>query len=157
MIKELANVVSIGDNKIKVASQIKSTCSGCAQVKTCGSGQVAKALPQATLSLTLPYNTARNKVKIGDCVVIAIPETHVLSSAAQVYLLPLFGLIIFSALGQFLFKQEVLPHELFALGLGITGGYLGYRIAKHQQKQNAFSDNLQPKIIEVIPSVTAVK
>ncbi|MEI6893637.1 MAG: SoxR reducing system RseC family protein [Colwellia sp.] len=151
MIKELANVVAIDAATITVTSQIKSTCSGCAQVDTCGSGQIAKALPQAKLTLTLPYDfNTLGKVKHGDCVVLALPEKYMLSSAAQVYLLPLLGLLTFSAVGQFLLKQHILPHELFALGFGLTGGYLGYRFAKYQQQQGKQSEKLQPKIIEVI-------
>jgi len=154
MIKELANVVTVEAGQVTVSSQIKSSCSGCAQIDTCGSGQVAKALPQAKLSLTLPYdvNTLGRELKQGDCVVIAIPEEHVLSSAGQVYLLPLFGLIVFSGLGQWLFKQQILPHELIALALGITGGYLGYKLAKYNQKHGKQSEKLQPKIIEVLPT-----
>jgi len=158
MIKELANVIAIEAGQVTVTSQIKSTCSGCAQVDTCGSGQIAKALPQAKLTLTLPYEKNSGKMlKPGDCVVLALPEKHILSSAGQVYLLPLLGLITFSALGQWLLKQQILPHELYALGLGITGGYLGYRLAKFQQKQGKHSEKLQPKIIEVIPSTNIDK
>ena len=154
MIKELANVVSIGIGQVTVTSQIKSSCSGCAQVDTCGSGQVAKSLPQAKLTLTLPYdiNSLGRELKEGDCVVLAIPEKHVLSSAGQVYLLPLAGLISFSALGQWLYKLQILPHELIALAFGLTGGYLGYRLAKFNQKLGKQSTNLQPKIIEVLPN-----
>ncbi len=154
MIKELANVVAIDAGQVTVTSQIKSSCSGCAQVDTCGSGQIAKALPQAKLTLTLPYDikTIGKSLKQGDCVVLALPEKHILSSAGQVYLLPLLGLITFSAAGQWLLKQQILPHELYALILGITGGYLGYRLARFQQKQGKDSEKLQPKIIEVIPA-----
>ena len=154
MIKELANVVAIDAGQVTVTSQIKSGCSGCAQVDTCGSGQVAKALPQAKLTLTLPYDvdTLGHALVIGDCVVLAIPEKHVLSSAGQVYLLPLLGLITFSGIGQWLFKQQILAHELIALALGVSGGYLGYRLAKFNQKHSKQSENLQPKIIEVLPT-----
>ncbi|PKI12689.1 SoxR reducing system RseC family protein [Colwellia sp. 12G3] len=159
MIKELANVVAIDAGQVTVTSQIKSTCSGCAQLDTCGSGQIAKALPQAKLTLTLPYdiNIIGKELKQGDCVVLALPEKHILSSAGQVYLLPLLGLITFSAVGQWLLKQQILPHELYALGFGVTGGYLGYRLAKFQQKEGLHSEKLQPKIIEVIPSTNLGK
>jgi len=157
MIKELTNVVAIESGYITVTSQIKSTCGGCAQLDTCGSGQIAKALPQGKLTLTLPYdidaiNPEGNKLKLGDCVVLALPEQHILSSAGQVYLLPLFGLITFSALGQWLLNQQILSHELLALGVGITGAYLGYRLAKFKQQQGKQSKKLQPQIIDVIPS-----
>ena len=159
MIKELAKVVAIKAGNVTVTSQIKSTCGGCAQVKSCGSGQVAKALPQPKLRLTLPYdvNLLGRVLKPGDSVVLAIPEKHVLSSAGQVYLLPLFGLISFSAIGQWLFKQQILSHELIALSFGLLGGYLGYRFAKFKQNDSKQSINLQPRIIEVLSAVTASK
>lgn len=154
MIKELANVVSIGEGFVTVSSQIKSTCSGCAQVDTCGSGQIAKALPQSRLTLTLPYDSKTEGISLkqGDCVVLSLPEKDMLASAGQVYLLPLFGLITFSAFGQWLFTLQVLPHETIALVLGLSGGYLGYRLAKHKQLHGKNSSNLQPKIIEVLPT-----
>ncbi|KGJ89077.1 positive regulator of sigma E, RseC/MucC [Colwellia psychrerythraea] len=159
MIKELANVVANKAGQVTVTSQIKSTCSSCAQVDSCGSGQIAKALPQAKLTLTLPYDIKKfgKTLEQGDCVVLALPEKHVLSSAAQVYLLPLFGLIAFSAVGQWLYKQQIVPHELIALGLGLFGGYLGYRFAKFNQEQGKQSEKLQPKIIEVLPLPTQAK
>jgi len=158
MIKELANVIAIEAGKVTVTSQIKSTCSGCAQVETCGSGQIAKALPQAKLTLTLPYDESSGEMlKQGDSVVLALPEKHILASAGQVYLLPLLGLLTFSAVGQWLLKQQILPHELFALGLGVTGAYLGYKYAQFQQKQGKHSEKLQPKIIKVTTSTNPAK
>ena len=154
MIEELATVVAIKSNQVIVTSQIKSSCSSCSQVDTCGSGQVAKALPKAKLTVSLPYegNILGQKLKEGDCVIIALPEKQVLSSAAQVYLLPLFGLILFSAIGQWLFTLQVLPTELVALLVGICGGYLGYRLASFLQKQGKHSASLQPKILKVLPA-----
>ncbi|MBU2869615.1 SoxR reducing system RseC family protein [Colwellia sp. E2M01] len=157
MIKELTNVVAIEADYITVTSQVKSTCSSCAQVDTCGSGQVAKALPQGKLTLSLPYSgdikhASGKTLKLGDCVVLALPEQDILTSAGQVYLFPLLGLFSCSALGQWLLSQQVLNHELFALGLGIAGAYLGYRVAKYQQQYGTQSAKLQPKIIEIIPS-----
>lgn len=154
MIKELANVVAIDSTQVTVTSQIKSGCSGCAQVDTCGSGQISKALPQAKLTLTLPLNkdTLQRNLSVGDCVVLALPEKYMLASAGQVYLMPLFGLISFSGLGQLLYQQNILSHELFALGLGLVGAYLGFRVAKYQQKEGVHSKKLQPQIIDVIPS-----
>lgn len=159
MIKELANVVAIESGRITVTSQIKSTCSSCAQVDSCGSGQVAKALPQARLTLTLPYdeNAFSKTLNVGDSVVLALPEKHMLSSAAQVYLMPIFGLISFSAFGQWLVNQQIFPHELLGLMLGLAGGYLGYRLAKFFQNNGKQSINLQPKIIEVLPTVMVSK
>ena len=45
MIEEQARVIAIDKNKITVESIVKSSCSGCQQIDSCGSGQIAKAIP----------------------------------------------------------------------------------------------------------------
>lgn len=151
--EELAEVISIENGIISVVSQVKSSCNSCSQVSTCASGQVAKAIPHKKLSFTLstPLSLEGKSVEIGDCVVLTLPEIDVLRSAWQVYLLPVVGLLSFSALGQWLTIQEILSHELLALSIGLTGGYLGYRLAKHLQNNPEHQEKLQPKILRVIP------
>ncbi len=155
--EELAEVVAIEGNQITLVSQVKSSCSSCSQVDTCGSGQVAKAIPHKKLSFTLPFPQSLSAdinqsidIHVGDCVILSLPEGDVLQSAWQVYLLPLIGLFSFSALGQLLLNRKVLTHELMALLLGIVGGYLGYKLAKHLQNQPSNVVKLQPKILRIL-------
>ena len=155
--EELAEVVAIDNGQITLVSKVKSTCNTCSQVDTCASGQVAKAIPHKTLSFVLPYpeslsttSEATLNLSVGDCVIISLPETDVLHSALQVYLLPLAGLLSFSAFGQWLYQNEALAHELLALLIGLVGGYLGYRLAKFWQNKPSKLAKLQPKILRVI-------
>ncbi len=156
--EELAEVVAIESGMISVVSQVKSSCNSCSQVSTCASGQVAKAIPHKKLSFVLPVPTLLNNqlVQVGDCVVLTLPEVDVLQSAWQVYLLPVIGLISFSALGQWLTVQEVLSHELLALAIGLFGGYLGYSLAKYLQNHPEHQEKLQPKIVRVLPKPLVV-
>ncbi len=156
--EELAEVIAIENGMISVVSQVKSSCNSCSQVSTCASGQVAKAFPHKKSSFTLPVSTFLNnqRVQVGDCVVLTLPEIDVLKSAWQVYLLPVFGLVTFSALGQWLTIQEVLSHELLALCVGLVGGYLGYRLAKYLQNHPDYQEKLQPKILRLIPKPLVV-
>jgi sigma-E factor negative regulatory protein RseC len=156
--EELAEVISIENGMISVVSQVKSSCNSCSQVSSCASGQVAKAIPHKKLSFTLsaPLLLQSQKVKIGDCVVLTLPEVDVLRSAWQVYLLPIIGLLSFSTLGQWLTIQEILSHELLGLGVGLTGGYLGYRLAKHLQSHPEHQKKLQPKILRILPKPLVV-
>ena len=148
MMEEKATVVAIEKGIITVQSQVKSTCSSCQQSDTCGSGIVAKAIPQKTLTVTLISELSMN---VGDCVILGIPENEVLKTAWQVYLWPLIGLIVSSAVGQKLVEIQVLPHELFGLVLGVLGGYLGYRFAKYWQNRAGSMELLQPKVLRVLP------
>jgi sigma-E factor negative regulatory protein RseC len=156
--EELAEVIAIESGMISVVSQVKSSCSSCSQISTCASGQVAKAIPHKKSSFILPVSALLNnqRVQVGDCVVLTLPEIDVLQSAWQVYLLPIIGLLSFSALGQWLTTQGVLSHELLGLGIGLTGSYLGYRLAKYLQNHPEHKEKLQPKILRVIPKPLVV-
>ena len=156
--EELATVTAVNNGEISVVSQIKSSCNSCSQVDTCASGQVAKAIPHKQLSFVLnkPKSLENQTIKIGDCVVLTLPEINLLQSAWQVYLLPIFGLFIFSAFGQWLKQEEILSHELFALAIGILGGYIGYRLAKYLQNHVSQQGKLEPKISRIIPKALHV-
>jgi len=153
MIEENATVVSIhlvanesAKNKVTVESEIKSSCSGCKQVDNCGSGQVAKAFPQPKLSLDLETDLP---VKVGDTVVLGLSDKHLLLSAWQVYLWPLLGLVVASVLGQWFVENEIFSHELFAITLGVLGGYLGFCLARYQQKRGKYCKLLIPRILRI--------
>lgn len=144
MIEEQATVVAINNNLITVESKVKSTCSSCQQVNECGSGQVAKAIPQRKLVVTLENSLG---VKVTDIVIIGIPEDKLLQSAWQVYFLPLLGLIGFSAIGQWLNSIMLLEHEFITILLAFVGGYLGYKLARRLQNRLLCQQNLQPRLL----------
>ena len=154
MMEELATVVAIkpsnlsGDtlSTVTVESTIKSTCSGCKQVDSCGSGQVSKAIPQK--KLTVDLNTELN-VSVGDIIVLGLSEKGMLHSAWQVYLWPLIGLISFSGLGQYFVQSAIFSTELYGVLLGCTGGYLGHRLAKFWQTHSEQGLALMPKILRI--------
>ena len=105
---------------------LKSAWSGCQQVDNCGSGQIAKAFPQKKLLTQL---SRRLPLNLGDNVVLGLNESALLSSAWQVYLWPLVGLIAASWLGQWMVKVVVIT-EIFAITFGCFGGYLGFFFSK---------------------------
>jgi sigma-E factor negative regulatory protein RseC len=144
MIEESATVVAIEKDNITVTSEIKSACSGCQQVDNCGSGQVAKAFPQKRLSLTVKSTLP---LQLGDKVIIGLNETALLSSAWQVYLWPLFGLLILAWFGQWLVNTNIVGHEGFAILFAMIGGYVGFLLAKNQQSKREYCTELSPKIV----------
>lgn len=154
MIEEFADVVAVDGVNVTLVSQVKSSCGGCSQVKSCGSGQVAQAIPQRKLKLVIPYQADNKNLSliVGDSVVLGLPEVDMLTSAGQVYLLPLVGLLLFSGLGEWFVIKELFSHELLGLTFGGIGGYLGYRLAKYTQKKNEKSEKLQPQILRKLVS-----
>ncbi|MGJ8691950.1 MAG: SoxR reducing system RseC family protein [Thalassotalea sp.] len=144
MIEEKAQVVAIKGDDVIVESLVKSSCSSCHQVDSCGSGQVAKAIPHRKLTLKLASNGTLN---IGDTLILGIPENKLLHSAWQVYFLPLFGLILFAFLGQYFSTLWQLEHEIITILGSLIGGYIGFTIAQRLQSNLAVKANLTPLIL----------
>jgi len=153
MIEEKARVIAIDDKLVTVQSTIKSTCSSCQQADSCGSGQVAKAIPHKKLVTKIYANSV---LSVGDEVMLGISEKDLLQTAWQVYLLPILGLIAFSAIGQWLLLQHIINHELLAILFGAFGGYIGFKLAYYLQKHRKNAQWLQPKILRVLPKNIAI-
>lgn len=49
--KEVAEVTAVDGNRVTVTTQLKTACSGCAQVSNCGAGILSKVLPTEMRSL----------------------------------------------------------------------------------------------------------
>lgn len=154
MIEEIATVIAIQGNKITVKSTIKSTCHTCHQQEECGSGQIAKAIPHKALTTELENHNPH--LRVGDEVVIGLSEKSLMSSALQVYLLPLMGLIICASIGQFLVVEKLFMHELMALVLALVGGVFGFLIAKKRQQDLSVQANLQPKLLRKCADIITV-
>ena len=62
------------------------------------------------------------------------------------------GLAIASFLGQWFVENEIFNHELIAIAFGVFGGYLGFCLARHQQKRGKYCNLLIPRILRINPS-----
>ncbi len=144
MMEEKAVVIAVNEHHVTVQSQVKSSCSSCHQVDSCGSGQVAKAIPQRKLTAEIANNL---NVKLGEEVILGISEDKLLMSAWQVYFFPLIGLFLFAGIGQLLTMNYQLSHEILTIMLAFLGGFLGFKTASHFQKNLTQQANLMPKLI----------
>lgn len=144
MMEETATVIAINNHQVTVESQVKSSCSSCHQVDSCGSGQVAKAIPHRKLIAELSNDLNLN---LGEKVVLGIPEGKLLTSAWQVYFLPLLGLFIFAGVGQLISQYYQLSHEFLTILLSFLGGFVGFKLASYFQCKLTHQANLLPTII----------
>jgi len=144
MIEETAIVTAIHGEQITVKSEVKSTCSGCQQVDTCGSGQISKAFPHKTLFLEIP---SALPLKLGDKVVIGLSEKVLLSTAWQVYGFPLLGMLVFALIGQQLSPSLNITGEWLQVLLAAVGGYLGYKLACRLVNKKSKAAAMAPTIL----------
>ncbi|MDA0127283.1 SoxR reducing system RseC family protein [Vibrio sp. MarTm2] len=88
--------------EVELACEQQTSCSSCSSQKSCGTGIVSKAVGSKSLSW---HMLTDKPVKEGQVVEIGLPEKQLLQSAAVVYLVPLFALI----LGAFLANGWLAP------------------------------------------------
>ncbi len=128
MMTALATVMAVQNNEhgfhVELSCEQKTSCSSCSSSKSCGTGIVSKAIGSKSLRWHLDTDKT---VAQGQVVEIGFPEKSLLQSAALVYLVPLFMMILGawladSWLAPMLGMGEgiVIATSLASIGLGIS-------------------------------------
>lgn len=120
--------------EVELSCDQQTSCNSCASQKSCGTGVVSKAIGKKSLHWHL---VTKKIVKEGQVVEIGLPEKSLLQSAAIVYLIPLFALILGAVLGQWLLvpwlgggEGLVILSSALSTGAGI---YLAKAMAAKQE------------------------
>jgi sigma-E factor negative regulatory protein RseC len=162
MIEEQAIVAKIEGDYIWVQTQRKSSCGHCSAKNSCGTHVLSKilgnktpqvrcfnALAQSAGKNGIPKENAKNSLKKGDQVMIALEESAILSGSFLIYFLPLVMMIISGGLGVYLASfiwqegTDFLSVLASLLGL-IVGLYVSQYLAK--DKKHKFEPRLIRKI-----------
>ena len=78
--KELAEVVAVDGNRVTVTTQLKTACSGCAQVSTCGAGILSKVFADRNAQF---HVVTDESVTVGDRGVRVIKQRKHIGSRFQ--------------------------------------------------------------------------
>ncbi|WP_371188395.1 SoxR reducing system RseC family protein [Thalassotalea maritima] len=145
LVEEIATVVHVDGALADVESLVKSSCHGCKQQDSCGSGQVAKAFPSRRLQLRVTHHY--NDLRVGEEVVVGLQQNSLLSSAAIVYLLPLLFIIVAGGFAQSLMVEQWQMAEPWALLVTAISGVCGWLLARYHQQQHLVKQGLQARIV----------
>lgn len=120
MIEERARVSRIEAGGVWVQALGSDGCARCAEGRGCGGGVLAKLVsprrPEVAVSGSLPA------LRIGDTVMVGLPENALLSAALVVYAAPVAGMFLFGA-----FAHQVLAaHDVLVAGFGLLGLVSGF-------------------------------
>lgn len=122
MIEQKATVISRDGNIVWVEAERQSTCGQCQARKGCGTGLLAKHVGQRFSRIAV--NTEQD-LRIGQAVLVSIPEQALLSGAVMMYLLPLLALFGFAMLTRMLGGGELL--QIVSGLIGLCAGFLWVR------------------------------
>lgn len=147
MIEEIGTITAVDNDHIWVETEIKSTCGACAAKDNCGTGVVAKAFAPKKELLILRCS---KRASVGQKVKLGIPENHLLSASALVYMLPLLVLLLSALSSQWLFSQLGLNSELWIIAFSAMTTFLCFRWVKHALSGES-SRQFQPRLLALIP------
>ncbi|AVV83270.1 SoxR reducing system RseC family protein [Shewanella putrefaciens] len=133
MMEEVARVVSADKHGwLTVEVELKSTCKSCSGSESCGTSAIAQAFSSKTQQFSIQ---SERVCEPGELLKLGLPESVILKAAALIYLIPLFGLFIGAALGQFLGHLFDVDSNLFAIALATLGALLAWSFGRDKAKQ----------------------
>lgn len=157
MIEEIAEVKSVGQGFAEILPERTGGCSSCSSNTSCSSSTQSKdsfsfisfftgekAKPR-TLRVHNPVYA-----KPGDKVVVGVRSSTVLKGSALAYMLPLFTLLIFSALGNILFSSFGMNAETGSILMGLLGLYVGFQIIAGLLKNSSLSRDFEAVILRIV-------
>jgi len=89
--KEIAEVTAVEGNRVTVTTELKTACSGCAQVSNCGAGILSKVFADRNAQFTVVTEQA---FRPGELVQLEVPDTAVTRFALLLYGLPILMLLL---------------------------------------------------------------
>lgn len=142
MIEETATVIAADDKQIWVESTPNSGCSSCSS-RSCGTSVIAKLFGNKRTRLQLENSL---DAKVGEQVVLGIPDALLVKASISAYMLPLLAMILAAATGNVLGVSEGMQ-VCFAL-IGLVAGLW---LVSHLGRNPASAQNFKPALLRIAP------
>jgi sigma-E factor negative regulatory protein RseC len=145
MIEETAQVVRIDGAQVWVETRRRSTCSGCAAEKGCGTAVLSKVLGQRRTQIRVLSDMS---LAVGDQVVIGIEARSLVRGSLAVYAVPLLLLLLGAVLGKLGAGSGLWANaEAASLVLGLGGLAAGLLWLKYFTRHIQDDRNYQPVVL----------
>jgi sigma-E factor negative regulatory protein RseC len=145
MIEETAQVVRVDGADVWVETRRRSTCSGCAAEKGCGTAALSKVLGNRR---TLVRVLADMPLRVGDQVVIGIAEQALVRGSLAVYAVPLLLLLLGAVIGDMGAGRGLWDNgEAGSLVLGLGGLAAGLLWLKRFTRRIQNDAHYQPVVL----------
>ena len=142
MLEEIATVVAVRHGQLWVETESRSACSHCASTSSCTTSVISKLFGVKRNRLQLDNSLG---ARIGDQVVVGIPDDLLVQASFQAYLLPLLVMLSTAAAGDAMGLNEGLL-SLLVLGGLATGFYLVRWFTHIKQSRQRF----KPQLLRIV-------
>tara|TARA_R110002167_G_scaffold201010_5_gene404428 strand:- start:875 stop:1363 length:489 start_codon:yes stop_codon:yes gene_type:complete len=126
----------------RVKVQRTNACESCSLRSGCGQSALTKISSNQCLELDIDNNLGASP---GDEVLIAIPESGLMSASLRVYFIPLILMVLGAVIGDIIDPIN----ESWTMILSVLGLIVGFAWARFSSQKQAFDTNFLPKITRV--------
>ena len=144
MITETATVIAVGEGVVTVSASVKTGCSQCHSNDDCGTSAIAKAFTPRNQAFQIETSWP---LKVGDSVLIGMPEQRLLMASFLIYVVPILTLLCSSLI----LSQILALHELAVLLCACVATYLSFKGVKRIMSKH-LSNRLQPILVRALQS-----
>ncbi len=142
LLEESARVIEVSDGRLIAETASRSSCSHCG-AGSCSTSVVAKLFGLRRNRLVVANTLG---ARVGDEVVVGIPDQVLVSASLLAYLLPLVAMLGVTAVGDRLGLSEF-PLSLLALS-GLASGFLTVR----WHLRRSASQRYEPRLVRIVAS-----
>ena len=141
---------NISKNIARVKVQRTSSCESCSLKSGCGQSTLTKMSSNHCLELDVE-NTFN--AKSGDEVLIAIPESGLMTASIRIYFMPLLLMFLGAVIGDLLDSQSELMSEFWTMLLALAGLIIGFYWARLFSQKQAYHKDFLPKMTKVFINI----
>ena len=143
MLEESAIVVKIDQGQTWVVGTQNNGCAGCAQKTSCSTTALASVLKKKPVPVD-----SEPGLQIGDTVIVAIDESHLLRAAFSLYILPLIALFIGAGVADSLVSHSTPYSDLWIAGSALSSLALALLALRKIQTLSLLNYYARPVVIK---------
>lgn len=147
MVEQEARVITIEGDQLVLEAETRSSCNACEVKSGCGTSVLAKWVGRKFTRFQVK-NTV--DARVGDQVVVGLPESALVSGSLTIYLLPLLGLIGAVVLADILLAADMASRDPVIALSGLAGFALSLLGCRNYLSKEQIRCNLTPVILRKI-------
>ena len=152
MVEEHGIVTAIDNDGVWVETHRQSVCGQCSANKGCGHQLLNKIQSSRLATMTSIKAQSQLSLRVGDSVVIGIPENTLIKGSLLAYLLPLVFMLLICWLLTWQGYQEstIILFGFFSL-------FLSFYLLRSIIKKSSFQHSLEPQVLKVLVPIQNIE
>lgn len=147
MVEQEARVITVEGDQLELEAETRSSCNACEVKSGCGTSVLARWVGRKFTRFH-----AKNTVdaRVGDQVVVGLPESALVSGSMAIYLMPLLGMIVAALLADMALQPDMSMRDPIIALTALAGFVLALLGCRKYLSNERMQRNLTPVVLRKI-------